>query len=530
MAAGSAVKRVLGELPLTAELDWKLRGKAKAAGGFKLEELRVLLPDWVSAVENSPLRQESGRRVLIYATLHYWLTHATLIALALRGLGHEVSLAYAPYNNWQKQVDKYDLRKRELYVQDVLAPVNHLLNLESFSAEHPSVRLDSELEAAIEAVSIRDVQYSLQVEAVDQSSALFKLRQTRNRAAAQQALHWIQRQQPDVLIVPNGLILEFGALHAAAQHAGVPVVSYEFGEQQERIWLARDKAVMLQDTAAMWAVKRDESFGAAQRQQVQELFAARQQADLFSNFYRQWQDLPSEGAAKVRKALELDERPMVLLAANVIGDSLTLGRAIFSETMSAWLQRTLEYFATREDVQLVLRVHPGERNLPGPSVADLIHEHSPQLPGHMRVVSATDPVNTYDLIQAADLGLVYTTTVGLEMAMSGLPAIVVGQTHYRGKGFTHDPQTWEEYFAQLDQSLADRKAARLSEDQVEMAWHYAYRFFFDYPQLFPWHLLHFEPDTREYPLAQLFTEQGQQQYRETFDILTGKGFAWERQQ
>ncbi len=527
MATGSAVKRVLGQLPLTAELDWALRGKAKAAGGFKLEELREVLPEWVQAAENSPLRHESGFKVLIYATLHYWLTHACLIALGLAGMGHEVTLAYSPFNNWQKPVDKYDLRKRQLYVEDVLAPAQPLLSIVSFSADAPAAPLNADLEAAIEAVSVRDVQYSLQVEAVDKSSALFLLRQARNRAAAAQALAWIQREEPDVLIVPNGLILEFGALQAVAQHLGLPVVSYEFGEQQERIWLSRGKAVMLQDTDAMWAAKRDEKFNDTQKKKVQELFAARQQADLFSNFYRKWQDVPSEGAAKARATLQLDERPIILLAANVIGDSLTLGRAIFSKNMSEWLQRSLEFFAARDDLQLVIRVHPGERNLPGPSVADLVYDQFSELPAHFRVVAASDPINTYDLIQAADLGLVYTTTVGLEMAMSGLPAIVVGRTHYRGKGFTHDPQSWDEYLTQLNECLSNLKAARLTEEQVEMAWHYAYRFFFDYPQLFPWHLLHFQRNTQEFPLADLFSEQGQAQYRESFDILTGRGFAWE---
>jgi len=530
MATGGAVKRVLERMPLTAELDMALRGRERASGGFKLEELRAALPEWVAAAENSPLRQEEGQKVLVYATLHYWLNYACLVGLALNGMGHEVTLAYSPFNNWQKPVAKYDMRKRELYVRDVLEPARNLLNIETFTGTGQRETIDAKLIVAIDAVSTRDVQYSLQVESVDTESELYKLRQDRNYGLAQQALQWLQREEPDVVIVPNGLILEFGALQAVCEHLGIPVVSYEFGEQQERIWLARDRAVMLQDTDAMWEVKRDEPFSAPQKMKVKELFAARQQADLFSNFYRKWQDVPSEGAQKAKENLELDDRPIVLLAANVIGDSLTLGRAIFSENMSDWLQRSLEFFAKRDDLQLVIRIHPGERNLPGPSVADLVADQLPELPENMRVVAAMDPINTYDLIQAADLGLVYTTTVGLEMAMSGLPSIVVGQTHYRAKGFTRDPQKWTEYFAELEGNLSDLKGARLSNEQVEMAWHYAYCFFFEYPQLFPWHLLHFKRDAKDYPLAKLFTAEGQAQYRKSFDILTGKAFAWEQVQ
>ena len=63
---------------------------------------------------------------------------------------------------------------------------------------------------------------------------------------------------------------------------------------------------------------------------------------------------------------------MVLLATNVIGDSLTLGRQVFSESMTEWLQRTVQDFAAPPDVQLVIRIHPGERYTKGPSVAEVI--------------------------------------------------------------------------------------------------------------------------------------------------------------
>jgi hypothetical protein len=525
MLRNPKVKEMLGGLPLAAELDWALRGKGAPVGGFKLEELRATLPDWAAQAAASPLRQQKGRKVLLFATLHYWLGHAALLSLGLAGLGHRVALAYLPYSNWHKPVDKFDLRRRELYVRDVFKPAAGQIDLLSFAGGR-APKLPEALAASVEQVSVMDCQYTLQVEEIDQSSELFKLRLARNTAAAVAALRWLEAERPDVVIVPNGLILEFGVVFHAARYLDIRVVSYEFGEQRDRIWLAQDSPVMLQKTEAMWKVRKDLPFGAEQRQQVQELFATRQRAGLFRNFYRRWQDVPSEGAEKLRAKLGLDERPIVLLAANVIGDSLTLGRATFSGDMSTWLRRTLDYFAARPDTQFVLRVHPGERNLDGPSVADLVTQAFPELPAHMHVVAAGDPVNTYDLVDAADLGLVYTTTVGLEMAMSGLPAVVVGDTHYRRKGFTLDPVSWDEYFSLLDTTLANLTAARLTPEQIDTAWHYAYRFFFDYPQTFPWHLLHFWEDAQAFPLGDLFTAAGQQRYARSLDFLLGEPFDW----
>jgi hypothetical protein len=237
----------------------------------------------------------------------------------------------------------------------------------------------------------------------------------------------------------------------------------------------------------MWAARSALDFDDDKFEKIKALFASRQGADLYENFHRRWQDLPVQGANEVRAKLNLDSRPIILLAANVIGDSLTLGRQVFTDTMTEWLQRTSAYFSDKRDVQFVIRVHPGERYLSGPSVADIVREALPEMPEHIRLVGFDDPINTYDLIAIADLGLVYTTTVGLEMAMSGTPVIVLGNTHYREKGFTLDPSSWDEYFQMLDSALKASENKRLSEQQVRRAWHYAYRFFFDYPRPFPWH-------------------------------------------
>ncbi len=527
MLMRNKVKEVLGQLPLAAELDWALRGADGSLAGMNLERMKTtLLPEWVGQAAASPLRQQGGKRVFMFATLNYWIEQGMHTALAAAGQGHQVSFAYLPYSHWQQPVDKFDLRRSELYTREALAPAGELLELVSLLSSGKAA-LPAELTAAVDQVAVMDTQYTLQLEEVDKSNALYQLRRERNRLAASTALEWLQRERPDVVLLPNGLILEFGAIFQVARYLDISVVSYEFGEQRNRIWLAQDTPVMVQDTNAMWAARHDWPFSEEQRAKVHELFDTRKRAGLFQNFYRQWQNVPSTGVAEARAKLGLDERPVVLLAANVIGDSLTLGRATFSGDMSTWLRRTLAYFADKPEVQFILRVHPGEQGLDGPSVADLVAETLPELPAHMRLVAAADPINTYDLVAAADLGLVYTTTVGMEMAMSGLPVVVVGQTHYHGKGFTLDPANWDEYFALLDGQLAAGEAARPRPEQVDQAWHYAYRFFFDYPQPYPWHLMHFWDNVGDYSLEQLFSAEGQAAYGRSFDYLLGETINWQ---
>ena len=283
---------------------------------------------------------------------------------------------------------------------------------------------------------------------------------------------------------------------------------------------------MRQQTSDLWEALGGQELTSDQLKQVRSLFKARQKGKLWQNFARRWQGMPSQGGQEVRTALGLDQRPIVLVATNVIGDSLTLGRQVFSDSMTGWLERTMQYFGTHPNVQVVVRIHPGELVTKGPSVAGIVRQVLPSLPDHIHLIPADAKVNTYDLIEIADIGLVYTTTVGLEMATSGLPTVVVGQTHYRGKGFTLDPASWEAYFELLDQILVQPEKYHLSDQQVQRAWEYAYRFFFEYPHPFPWHLVHMWEDVKEWSMRKVLSDEGQERFGKTFRYLSGEQIDW----
>jgi hypothetical protein len=530
-----AFKNVLGQIPLTAEAYWYLRQPGKpVTPEFSLDQLEQLIPGWreqvTSALQNPPTdhatQQFQPRRVFIFGTLRYWIEHTTLLGMALAGFGHSVTYSYLPYARWQTPLDTFNLRRQNLYAEGVLGKASPLIKIEPLLNYGNGRRVPSELLQAVDLVSLRDTQYTLQMEVVSLETDLYKLRLQRNRDAACAAFFYLRRHKPDVIILPNGTILEFGVLFQVARYLNIPVVTYEFGEQRDRIWLAQNSEVMRQKTDDLWRVRKDQKLTPTQLNQVRKLFMSRQHASLWENFYRRWQGVPSEGGEQVRNILGLDQRPIALLATNVIGDSLTLGRQVFSDSMTEWLERTLQFFAAHPEIQLVVRIHPGELIAKGPSVAVLVQRELPTIPENIHLVPADAKVNTYDLVEIADLGLVYTTTVGLEMAMSGVPVIVVGNTHYRGKGFTLDPESWQDYFERLTKILTNPAPYRLANEQVEQAWNYAYRFFFDYPQPFPWHLLHIWKDLEMWPVSRLLGDEGRAAYQKTFSYLVGEPINW----
>jgi hypothetical protein len=536
------VKQILGDLPLAPELYWQIfqRGMP-VTRGFSLRKTERALPLWraqaEAARENLPAAHP-GQRILIFCTLRYWIEHGALLGAALSGMGHEITLAYLPYASLNRQANRFDVRRHNAYTHSALKDSAGLFQTVSLLDVRPvpEESLPAELAAEIEQVSLRDTQYTLQIEQVNQAdhqspaARLYRLRHKRNLEAALAFLGWFQslrpEERPELLLTPNGSILEMGAIYQAARHMGIPAVTYEFGEQRGRIWLAHNSEVMLQETDDLWKTYQDCPLTESQWEQIRALYASRQNGRLWENFSRLWQGLPSQGGEQVRQALGLDARPIVLLAANVIGDSLTLGRQIFSKDMTDWLERSVQYFASRPDVQLVVRIHPGERYLKGPSVAQVVRNALPAIPENIHLIEAGDPVNTYDLVEIADVGLAYTTTVGMEMAMSGVPALIGGKTHYRSKGFTLDPKSWEGYYELLGSTLANPGQYRLNRRQVEQAWNYAYRFFFDYPCPFPWHMLNFWNELDTWPLERVLSGEGQAIFGDTFKNLAGEARHW----
>jgi hypothetical protein len=526
------LREFLGDLPFTAEIEWMLRSKNRPRKDhFNLDRLQKSLPAARAIVEPIAKNAKPGKKVLFFATLHYWIEQSAYLGLTLAGLGHKVTLLTLPYSEWHKQKDNFTQRQRILHTRDALSSLSPLIEHASLLDLKPVSVLPERILADVKEISLWDVQYTLMREEVDMNDAsdraLYDLRIRRNTFAAQAVYEYLQSNKPDVVLIPNGLILEMGIVFRVARHLGIDTVTYEFNDQREQIWLAQNSSIMQQETDYLVDARcslpmTDEMF-----ERVADLENARRGARVWGKSKRLWQYVSSQGAQETRKMLNLDDRPVVMLAANVLGDSLTLGRDIFAASMTEWITKTVQYFAKRTDVQMVIRVHPGEKLVPqAKSMGTVVKEAMPELPSHIHVIGALDKINTYDLIEIADVGLAYTTTVGLETAMNGRPVISCGQTHYRGRGITIDPNTWDDYYAILEKVLGDIPAHQMNEKQIEFAWNYAYRFFFEYPRPFPWRLMNFWDDLETWPLEKVLSEEGLAQFKDTFDFLVNEPFKW----
>ncbi len=115
-----------------------------------------------------------------------------LLGAALSGMGHEITLAYLPYASLNRQTNRFDVRRHNAYTHSALKESAGLFQTVSLLDVRPASEesLPAGLAAAIEQVSLRDTQYTLQIEEVDRedhqspSARLFHLRHKRNLHAA----------------------------------------------------------------------------------------------------------------------------------------------------------------------------------------------------------------------------------------------------------------------------------------------------------------------------------------------------------
>lgn len=284
----------------------------------------------------------------------------------------------------------------------------------------------------------------------------------------------IARWRPDTVLMLNGLFLFESVARAICAEEGIDVVTYERTHRAKALVFARDRPANRYELDGIWATRgvtplTDEENIALD----QYLDSRRSQGHPLLNI---WKD-----SVETRP-----ERPdagkLVTLFSNVTWDSSVLGRDYAFESMHDWLAAAVAYFAKHPEHRLMIRAHPAEAKRAGKEtrepITDFILGLGPELPANIVILGPEDPTSSYPIMEESDLGLVYTSTVGIEMSVMNKPVVVAGRAHYRGLGFTNDAESPEHFETLLDEILKDPKA---SGHDAELARRYAYAFFFDAP-------------------------------------------------
>jgi hypothetical protein len=278
-------------------------------------------------------------------------------------------------------------------------------------------------------------------------------------------------------VVTHGIYVPWGIVSEVSRQENVHVATWNVAYRKRRFIFSHDDTyhhTLLTEPPGHW---ENMQLSESQERDLMHYLGSRREG-LFDwiVFHRPNRLEPQEMVRQVG----LDRsKPIVGLLTNVSWDAQIHYPANAFPSMLEWLVQTCDYFATRPDLQLLIRVHPAEISGFPPSRQPILRElqrRIPRLAPNIFIVPPESALSTYGLMSECNAAIIYGTKMGVELSSVGIPVIVAGEAWVRNKGITHDAASREEYFEILRRLPF---AEGLGPAQLARARRYAYHFFFN---------------------------------------------------
>lgn len=249
-----------------------------------------------------------------------------------------------------------------------------------------------------------------------------------------------------------------------AEKSGVPAFSYGNGYRDKTLIFGgpRNKSLLHNYTDKGVIDERlDISLNKSQKERIDEIMRGRVDGS----------EVRQHTPHDANETIEEKEKKVFGMFTNLIWDASLDAEGGAYDDPFEWIRSTINIWREK-DSELIIKTHPAEHKRgTNEKVSDWIRENCPPLPENIEILEPDTDVSPYEMIKKIDTGIVFNSTIGLEMAYRGMPVIVAGQTHYRSSGFTFDPEDTEEYLDLIGKDL------EVGEKMIERAKRYCYMLF-----------------------------------------------------
>lgn len=268
----------------------------------------------------------------------------------------------------------------------------------------------------------------------------------------------IATRRPDSVVMING---DFGAERVAGfvlKQLGVRYIAHDFSYPA----LGNTRLAMAVNSSVWDALTFDQTSRAnpptvsdSERNLAEELLTAWRaaggyQGDLFWSRFKAVNQSLSE-------QLGLDSRPIVAAFTNMTFESSVTNKNRAFRDQFQWTEALATFARARPEYQFVVRVHPAENRKghwrPNESLYRYIMDALQPVPANFKIISPDDSVDSYALGMLSRVVLVYSSTIGIELAERGKRVITAAHVHFAGRGFTIDPENPDDYFTAIDKYM-----------------------------------------------------------------------------
>ena len=260
----------------------------------------------------------------------------------------------------------------------------------------------------------------------------------------------LEALSPRAIVLFNGITYPEAVARALALKREIPVVTHEVGFRPLSAFFSHEhatfRAVEVPDEAELdrdWASDL-------------ESYLSDRRAGHFSmagvQFWPEMEILPVWLESKIAGF-----ESMVSVFTNVAFDTSQVHANTVFEHMFEWLDLLSGVIQENREILFVIRAHPDE-DRPGKESMETVaawfetsglHEQE-----NVVFIAPAEKVSSYELIERAQLILVYNSSIGLEAAIQGRPVLCAGRARYAEAEAAFFPVNREEYLRMLNDFLA----------------------------------------------------------------------------
>ena len=459
--------------------------------------LHVMAPGWAAAATAPPLAPlPPSRSIFLFCAYRGVFTHHLVLAALLAWRGHRVTIGYLPRLQSPSKHPLRDHPSARPYLRSALHRVSEWsggrVQCVDLSETSGSVAVD---EAFVGRQARYDTVMTHQKEGLDFTDPEVRGIHDHMLAVGREAQAALRRHlaahRYDVCLVGNGTT--FAGAHACRvmRDLGFPVNAFEkFTFRGVRVVNHGDHFLNADDIDLIWA-RRDELGYTREPYRTKFLDRARRSIEERSTnstqtWYWELQRAVGQthdealGAAGIAPGV-----PFVLVCPNVVFDAGYGKITNVFASMKEWLHGTVEFLLQNTEHLVVVRAHPGEGLwYAGKEPVHQLLADRGLVPGpRLVVIPGPAKVNTYRLMERCRFGVVFSSSVGLEMAVLGKHVAVASNVVYARRGFTHDCDTPSEYYERLKALATPATLPPLDAERRERAllFYFVYHWAAQYP-------------------------------------------------
>ncbi|MDO9087426.1 MAG: hypothetical protein Q7U53_14550 [Anaerolineaceae bacterium] len=263
----------------------------------------------------------------------------------------------------------------------------------------------------------------------------------------------IEIENPQKVIVFNGMSFPEATVKWVAQKNNIPVVTHEVGLQPFTAFFTYDQA-----TAYPIEVPEQFELSVSQNKTLDQYLEQRFQGNFTMAGVRFWPTIKTMSDSF--NNLSSSFAQIVPIFTNVIFDTSQSHANVLFDHMFDWLDHVLTIIQSHPETLFVIRAHPDEAR-PGKSSRESVAEWAKlnrvDTLENVVLFDSNEYFSSYELIQKSKFVMIYNSTIGLEATLLGIPVLCAGKSRFTQIETVYYPKSQIDYIQTFENFLKTEK-------------------------------------------------------------------------